>query len=491
MTAPLIVDCLLEAVSRERIQFYAKQYNLPEEDVEEISSYDPSHGKYLNWILRMVQGKELEFPEDGTKVYDSLSMFRNLSRKPAFKSEKDLNKYLSFDELTEVIAANSEVKTKGEIKRSAEMEGCKFLKQEGDEVVYLVTTPQAAAKLFRHTEWCIKDPAHFKDYYPKEFYYVEKNGKPYMLCHLGDFQMTNRNNEEELYPVPILEPYIATSASASYVYAGHVINAQREAKIRWLPGEPAISKDPYYAFEYARYFIGGKWPEGEEAISQEPGFSVEYAKFLGERFPAGEPAVLGSPWSSFDYAREVIKGPWPDGEKSIRKNPDANRVYTEFCASKDPLYPTLKKLKTFIRSAFNKDAVRRAIRLENGKRVSPFNEGCFIVAQALASVFPRSEFCSICSATNPGVDLSGTVIHYGIMTSNGIFADGGGAYETIHYWQAAFAPYNEFLGRSYSTLGLGPAGSNDSFPENPEASAELAEILKKLWVSQAGMASNA
>lgn len=488
MTAPIIVDCLLEAVSRESIQFYAKQYSLPEDQVEEISSYDPTSGKYLNWILRMLQAKHLRFPEDGPKLFERLSQFQKLSKKPAFTGKKDLNKYASYGELAKTIEANLEVKTKGETRRSAEMEGCKFLKQEGDEAVYLITTPEAAAKLLRHTDWCIKDPKYFAKYDPKEFYYVEKNGQPYILCHLESAQIKDKYDDDMYDPVPILEPYIATSANASWGYVYEVINGSKQSGIRWPPGEAAILKDPYFSYMYASDIIGGAWPEGEETISQDAGYSVLYAELLGHRFPAGEPAILKNSWSIVDYARTVIKGPWPEGEEAVKINSDAAKSYLEFFASQDPLYPTLTKLDDFIHRAFRRNDVCGTLHLEEGEEVGPFDGGCFIVAQALKAIFPGSEFCFIYSVIDHGDKLVTAVQHYGIVTSNGIFADGGGAYQSSEQWKLAFADKERFFSTSLF-VSRGIATRNDEVPRNQEASANLAKILKKLWEDQANIAA--
>ena len=230
---------LVEEVSKLRLQIIANQFKLPIETVENLSQYDPTDGKYLTWIVRQVKNNALRFPEDGDKVKERLTQFKTLSPKGAFKGEKDINKYSSYGDLAKTIDDNLGVKTKGETIREAETEGVKLLDTQEPYKLYLVTKAEAAAKLFRHTEWCIKDPRFFnsEDYVPKEFYYVTKNNEPYALLHLDSEQFKDRHDRTYGHErLPILEPYIL--------------------------------KNPTLAYNYARDVIKGRWPEAERYIAR-------------------------------------------------------------------------------------------------------------------------------------------------------------------------------------------------------------------------------
>lgn len=302
MTASCVVDRLLEAVSRERIQFYAQHYQLPEKEVEDIGQHDPSSGKYLNWILKQFKAGRLRFPEDGDKTQNTLSEFQKLSRKPAFTGKMDINSYLSYGELARTVEANREIKTKGEIVRSAEMEGCKLLDQQGEDKLYMVTTQEAAAKVFRHTEWCIKDPKWFNKYDPKRFYYVERNRKPFQLLHIESHQLKDVYDDYSSDKVPILEPYIAKSTVLAYAYAKDVLH--------------------------------GRFPAGEEAISTSAAYAYCYACLVaGKRFKAGEETISKDSFCACQYAINVIRGRWPKGEPAINKDRRATKIYVKFLAS--------------------------------------------------------------------------------------------------------------------------------------------------------------
>jgi hypothetical protein len=59
--------------------------------------------------------------------------------------------------------------------------------------------------------------------------------------------------------------------------------------------------DPDLAYSYAQDVIKGPWPKGEKAIARYPYPAYNYAKYiLKGRFPAGEKAIAlsysGAPW---------------------------------------------------------------------------------------------------------------------------------------------------------------------------------------------------
>ena len=72
--------------------------------------------------------------------------------------------------------------------------------------------------------------------------------------------------------------------------------------------------DPYFAYRYARYVIGGRWPEAEAAIATKPEWAYHYARYVIEgRWPEGEPAIATDPY-------------W--AERYIKRFPEAKREWT-------------------------------------------------------------------------------------------------------------------------------------------------------------------
>jgi hypothetical protein len=62
---------------------------------------------------------------------------------------------------------------------------------------------------------------------------------------------------------------------------------------------------PFWAYWFAKNVIKGPWPEGEDAISKDTYFSYQYAK-------------------------EVFKGPFPKGEKAISKDAFWSSRYNDY-----------------------------------------------------------------------------------------------------------------------------------------------------------------
>lgn len=112
----------------------------------------------------------------------------------------------------------------------------------------------------------------------------------------------------------------AKSAETAYYYADHLGR-------RFPAGEPAISKDPLWAFYYARNVIKKRFPAGEEAIASDPQWAYEYARqVIKKRFPAGEEAIASDADRAFDYA-EFLGKRFLAGEPTIAKNPDLAHDY--------------------------------------------------------------------------------------------------------------------------------------------------------------------
>ena len=102
-----------------------------------------------------------------------------------------------------------------------------------------------------------------------------------------------------------LESIIAKSADYSFKYTYEILHNKP-----FPLGEPAIAKDAYLAYGYARYILKGP-------------------------FKLGEGAIATGPWESLYYAKEILKGPFPLGEKAIAKNAEYSKDYTKNILKKD------------------------------------------------------------------------------------------------------------------------------------------------------------
>jgi len=157
-------------------------------------TFDPTkNSEYITWVLRMLKSGVISGEEDSDKVKERLLNFTELKRKPQFpKDKRDINSYKSYGDLAETLDEFQGIKTKGEVKRESLEEGIEFIDSSSGEEgkgtnLYIVTTEEAAAKYFRQTEWCVKDPRFFNNYGPPYYFFTE-DGEPKTLLHLNSNQ---------------------------------------------------------------------------------------------------------------------------------------------------------------------------------------------------------------------------------------------------------------------------------------------------------------
>ena len=161
---------------------------------------DPTDNKavYTQWILKQYLNNNFKGEEDVEKFRDTLNKFTKLKNSKKI-DQADLNQYKSYGELAEKVNGILEESGGYTSKREEEItkaeEGIRKIDQDGDIELFVVNTPEAAAKEFRNTEWCVKDPKWFNDDRyggtDRNFYYFKKDGNPYLLLHKNDFRKTN------------------------------------------------------------------------------------------------------------------------------------------------------------------------------------------------------------------------------------------------------------------------------------------------------------
>jgi hypothetical protein len=120
------------------------------------------------------------------------------------------------------------------------------------------------------------------------------------------------------------EAVIAKYAEAAYTYASEIL------KGRFPQGEPTIIKAAetkgHLLIQYAKNVLKGRFPEGEPAIIKN-GFAYTYAKDVlngtwedkvgGETAQDAETAIAKDDWTAYNYAKNIIQGPFPEGEPAI------------------------------------------------------------------------------------------------------------------------------------------------------------------------------
>ena len=101
--------------------------------------------------------------------------------------------------------------------------------------------------------------------------------------------------------------------------------------------EALWASDAEYAFMYAWNVLKGPFPAGEKAIASNAEYAYLYAqKVLKGPFPAGEKAIAMNARYAYYYAEFVLKGPFPAGEKAIATDADYARWYASDVLKLDP-----------------------------------------------------------------------------------------------------------------------------------------------------------
>lgn len=172
--------------------------NKSDEELQQIitdcNKADPTGDRavYTQWIIKQYINDNFKGEEDIDKFRDTLSKLIKLTKSKRMP-QSDINQYQTYGDL--VSSINDVLKnlggytSKGEEGRIKTEEGIKHIDSEGNFDLYIVDTPEAAAKYFRHTQWCVKDPSFFDNYAKrggKDFYFITKNKEPFMLVHPED-----------------------------------------------------------------------------------------------------------------------------------------------------------------------------------------------------------------------------------------------------------------------------------------------------------------
>ena len=94
--------------------------------------------------------------------------------------------------------------------------------------------------------------------------------------------------------------------------------------------ESVVGQDAEYSLLYAKNVCKGPFVAGEKSIVNHPFIAYRYCKeVINRRWYAAEEAIKKDCRSSCGYAKDLIKGRWHEAEKIIAKAPDWATVYAE------------------------------------------------------------------------------------------------------------------------------------------------------------------
>jgi hypothetical protein len=356
----------------DKINLLSKKYNIEPTIINKLTELDPTPNKtYLDWITKLYK-KNNRILEDKDKFLHSLSIFH--TKKHLFHNlgvSNDINKYESLGELDTILNEKKLDNTvsKREQVRLNETKGQEVVYQDGVYSVIDIKTSEAAGKLLRNTNWCVKNPETFNKYNINEnnkLLLITKNNERYLLLNekteqLMDIYDNEISSEEYISIKPLLkkiwkkgilkQPPIIFSddnkpnevieysydevkkyPALAFYYCCY--SDSKPKKITEL--EPIISTSTKYSYEYAYWILQGPFKLGEAAIATDAEFSYFYARnvlksgvysYGDGRFELGEPIISTSAYYSYCYAKHVLEGRFELGEPEIATSAEYSVLY--------------------------------------------------------------------------------------------------------------------------------------------------------------------
>lgn len=162
----LVRSTLLEG----RVDDIARQYSLDVADVRRLGKLDPtSQKKYLSWIVKQIAIEG----EDEPDVGEAVKKFHDHSMKLKLR---DINQYMSLDQLQKAVADVANVKSSSEKRRAVKATGGDRVYEDDNITVVFVKNKQTSCQYGKGTQWCISGVnANLFDSYAVEneiFYFI-------------------------------------------------------------------------------------------------------------------------------------------------------------------------------------------------------------------------------------------------------------------------------------------------------------------------------
>ncbi len=88
-------------------------------------------------------------------------------------------------------------------------------------------------------------------------------------------------------------------------------------KVQLHPTEEGIARNPWESYRYAKDILKGPFPAGERVLAKNPYYAFEYAKTIKGRFELGEKAIANS-----EFAEKYIKKFDKTGELGLKARLD-------------------------------------------------------------------------------------------------------------------------------------------------------------------------
>ena len=311
------------AALEDRIQFYARERGIPEEDLRKLARADPTDGKYLGWLIKNIVDIEGLNDDWLGRLRQSLAFYQTVSRSKNLIEHiglpGDINK-LTLDQVYEswITHKDEDLRSKAEAVKKAKNVAKVFYSngpykvlQIGGEGVDPETAIEAACGYSQGTAWCTRTPNKAKGYLEGgPLFLAFKGNERLFLANYRGTEINDVHNEKIQFTDEIL--FLLLESGLLQIWADHAYSPEKEDRL----------------FDYLVYYLGiypYKYPEllqymmDNRLVSQER--MARYLEIVGKRLPNVEAYIATDPEASLIYAKYVISEPWPEGEQAIKSVP--------------------------------------------------------------------------------------------------------------------------------------------------------------------------
>jgi hypothetical protein len=321
------------AALADRVEFLKKKY--PQVDPDKIDlmankGYDPTGGKYLEWLVRVYASNDYPwgFFANSNKI---LKMYSEIAKSPTLAElygvSRDINRmtptalYNIWDhETSEGLESGADYSTEALRAKKVKEKGSRVIyDQDGYKIIQFGgpeldpdMSMEALCLFGAGTKWCTRYPESAKDYLGYGPIYMVFKG-PYKVAQMGENQIQDTENKSiNLRKNSELTQLLVKSGVISPKRAYDLLSRGWGDKGPWPELEPALARDPETAFKYADYYLHGRFPLGEKMIAQHANAAYLYAMtILKDRFLEGEEAILKDPKFGPKYQKDIDTG-WFD-----------------------------------------------------------------------------------------------------------------------------------------------------------------------------------
>jgi len=355
----LRVARLILAGMPETIQVLAQKYSIQPQVLQKWAArlgMAPQAELILTWAVQQWEAKQVRLPEDFPRLVQAATFLAkgrgNAKLRQLVEQHhpgKNSNNLLAFT-LHEVEDLEQQQAPRVKPLEERPPAGAKILAEKNGLRVVEVTTPEAACELSRGSKWCTSDEATAQQYLQNgALYVVYKRGQKVAQVHLDSGQLMDLRDRPIAYTqfpelfdlldeTGLLQKSTLSLEHPKYDDDEHQVENLLEGTDHKHSLGPQHSRskalaqwalrDPNNAYLYARNVVEGPWPEGEFLIAQDARHAVNYAQYIThQRFPAGEPEIMRSPAYAGAYAGQFLGGHWPEAEAFHAREPGAHSRY--------------------------------------------------------------------------------------------------------------------------------------------------------------------